>query len=133
MNLSARLSCPGPAARNDPEVTEMSRPAFFNLFLTCIAAIVFFLAPNPVFAQHGGGHGGGGGGFHGGGGGGTHGGGGFSGGGMRSGGTYGGGQFRGGSSSGSFRGGPSAGAFRGGSNASGRSFGGANASRFGSS
>jgi hypothetical protein len=64
----------------------------FSASFKSIVILVFACSAVPVFAQHGGGHGGGGGGFHGGGGGGFHG-----GGGMRSGG---GGAPRGGSYSG---------------------------------
>jgi hypothetical protein len=51
-----------------------------KLALNFAAVFALACAPSLVFAQHGGGHGGGGGGFHGGGGGGFHGGGGFGGG-----------------------------------------------------
>lgn len=73
----------------------MMRPTASKFIFTGIAAIALACAPNPMFAQHGGGHGGGGGGSHGGGGGGFHGGG-APAGGARSygGGGYGGGSYR---------------------------------------
>src|SRR5271154_7113578 len=77
------------------EVQTMSRLNFVKSLLAFVAFVGFALVPVRAFAQHGGGHGGGGGGFHGGGGGGFHGsagGGGFSheGGGVSRSGSYGG-------------------------------------------
>ena len=72
----------------------MSKSILSKAFISLIAVLALALAPNPAFAQRGGGHGGGGG-SHGGGGGGFHGGGGgaFHGGGgaVRGGGGFGGG------------------------------------------
>ena len=59
------------------EVIEMRKSPFYKMLLASFAFVALACAPEPAFAQHGGGHGGGGsGGSHGGGGGGFHGGGG---------------------------------------------------------
>ena len=86
----------------------MSKSFLSKIFVPCAFMLALAFAPNPAFAQRGGGHGGGGGGFHGGGG--------FGGGGgvFRGGGAYRGGSFGGGRSfgGGTYRGSP----FRGGNN-----------------
>src|ERR1035441_7690848 len=67
---------PGPITAVSVEGTHMRKSTLLKSLLAGIASLLLVCLPVPAFAQHGGGHGGGGGGSHGGGGGGYHGGGG---------------------------------------------------------
>ena len=93
----------------------MRKSTWLNALLVGVASAALVCLPTRSYAQHGGGHGGGGGGFHGGGGGGFHGGGGgFHGGGGFGGGFHGGGYGGGGYRGGGYHGGGSYGGYRGG-------------------